>query len=410
MGRFRRAYTFSFFFALLLLALWLSLLVEPIQSRYGQAIVYALSGLLFWRVFLAIREKEALAYERHDLLLWGYLLVVTAGIFFARDHTVAWRMARSYLLPIPVLYYLFKNSKLSFSAAKKCAVFICILSSVVSVYAMIEMFLHENVLYEYFVDNEWYRIFFAEYRAISTQLVPAALGTYLISGVPISYFLIRNANSIREEIIGMFSLAASLIAIILTFSRGAVFSLVFLSCLYFYQKSKKAVIGVIAGTVMVIAVFSVFLHSETGAHRLSIQHLLFQNTYFDAKVSRLVTTLKMLKDHPFIGVGLGQYRIHFDTYHFTPYVNYFLKTPDNMHLMILGESGLGGYLCFIAWVIVLLWRGLRSGNEFCFACSTAVAGILVNMCTYDLLYWTVPFYLFWIYCGISASFTSNVRR
>ncbi len=83
-----------------------------------------------------------------------------------------------------------------------------------------------------------------------------------------------------------------------------------------------------------------------------------------------------------------------------------------MFMMVLAETGILGFLAFIALLFALFKNGLRYFNTcgdskkkyFSLSLMAGLIGILFNMLTYDLLYWQTPFYLFWLFAGIIASF------
>ncbi|MCX6723471.1 MAG: O-antigen ligase family protein, partial [Candidatus Staskawiczbacteria bacterium] len=146
--------------------------------------------------------------------------------------------------------------------------------------------------------------------------------------------------------------------------------------------------------------------------RLGIRGFTSQPDY-KYRLARYDTTFKILKKHLFLGVGLDNYRYVFDEYHQEKFIPDYWKVPDNMFLSILGETGIFGFFSFILFMIMLLKKGflffnsnLKNENtEISFILVLAIMGILFSMMTYDLFYWTVPFYMFWIYCGMLSSIT-----
>lgn len=137
------------------------------------------------------------------------------------------------------------------------------------------------------------------------------------------------------------------------------------------------------------------------------------------RIERIVTTFSILKDYPLTGVGIGNFRYVFDRYHITTKkVPYYWKVPDNMYLSILGETGLLGFFAFILFMAKLLkasfkflkFGGDNENKEIVLFLLTAICGMLLSMANYDTLYWTVPFYMFWIYCGMLASLLSGKQN
>lgn len=399
-----------FYLICVFFVLWLSFFVEPIQSKYGGLIIgIAFVNLAVTLLLLDRKAIKGMLLDKNDVFLWLYILAITIGVSLSSNRGLAINRYFNYAIPILVVYYLFKCNFRSLINKDKMAAGICIIASIVSFIAILEFIFHRNIIYEKFVPNLYYRYYLSEGRCMSTQLVPAVLGTYLLTCIPFCYFLIYSARIKLIRIIGLCAVILCITALFLTFSRGSLFGFAALSCFYFYKKNKKAVIFLFLFLALSISIFSIFGISGN-VKRFSLSGLSARLADGD-KISRCVTTLKVLKDRPFFGVGLDNYRFVFDKYHYKRETNDLVKIPDNMHMMILGETGILGYLAFMLFMLFLLKRGYDSHKEITLVITSILIGFLANMVTYDMLYWTVPFYIFWIYCGMLASITSEpVKR
>ena len=124
--------------------------------------------------------------------------------------------------------------------------------------------------------------------------------------------------------------------------------------------------------------------------------------------------LLMAKDHPFVGVGVGQYRTYYDLYDSAKTQDY-AKIADNMYLTILAEGGIFAFLFFLLLIFILLrgaWKYARLKKpdaDLALALSSGMIVILISMVYFDALYWVVPLFMFWVYCGILASLTGKMR-
>jgi len=158
-------------------------------------------------------------------------------------------------------------------------------------------------------------------------------------------------------------------------------------------------------------------HFESGRTRwggddsmLSEYRLYRINLTAKVLICRINMTLKMLKDHPFFGIGLNHFRIRFNEYYDkatnTPEI-YDFMIPDNMYLTFLAETGIVGTLAFLIFIFSLLKRGLKQFSELrdenkkrsLIILISALIGILVNMGAYDLFYWNNPYAFFCLVCG-----------
>jgi len=119
----------------------------------------------------------------------------------------------------------------------------------------------------------------------------------------------------------------------------------------------------------------------------------------------------MLKEHPFAGVGLNHFRIKCNAYSPIQRVED-SKVTDNVYLLFLTETGIIGFLGFILFIGYLLKKGFHhfysmkaeDSKDMLIAIIAGLTGLLVNMNTYDLLYWTTPLYLFSILVGMLNSY------
>lgn len=403
-----------FYVTAIFISAWLSFFISPFQSHHGNMIVYFQSYvgkfmayfLLVMSVFLILPEKDRIKSVfsgKADLFLWAYFGAIILRLFFIRGEKTNSLDGIYYILSIAASYYFFKNGGRFLKNTNKLPFFICILGDIVALFAIIEIAMHKNILYEYFAQNMWYKIYLSEHRAMATQIVPAVLGTYLLACIPMAYFLIYNNKNRRYfKAFGILSAILCIGGLVVTFSRGSLLGFIFMTIVYFYRKSKKAVIYLILGVLAMILIFTVF-KGTPGTKRFGLDDTKGLKHAYSNKASRLITTYNILNAYPVLGLGLFNYREHFNDFSFKKERNNLVKIPDNMHFMILGENGALGYLFFVLFIVFLLKKGYGSGNEISLALSVSITGILVNMCTYDLLYWTTPFFIFWIYCGMLAS-------
>jgi len=402
----RNMHKIVFYLASILLIIWLSFFVEPVYSRYANVILFILFFITA-SYFLSYRKNVKRVFgDKLDIFLWLYILIMTIGIFLAENRQIALHKYVVYAVPIPVIYYFFKSQVSLMSNKKRIAEIICVSSAIVSCVAILEFIFHKNLIYEKFVNNFYYDLYITNRRVMSTLHVPQVLGTYIVACVPMSFFLMESGKNKSAKIVGIITVILCLIALVLTFSRGPIFALFISSAVYLYRKNKKKTLILIIGAViLLVLIFSIFgTGSAWGRLGLSgwVAHSDYQHRW-----TRVGTIIKILKDHPFIGLGLENYRWSFDKYFFIKDIRWDWRVTDNMYLLILGESGLIGFFAFMAFIVLLLKRAFARYSEFGFVILIGLIGILCNMLTYDLLYWTVPFYIFWIYCGICSSMALN---
>jgi len=390
------------------IVMWLSFFVEPVYSKYRNCMLYSLFSLLIFSFLSDPKRAKAVLDDKADIFLWLYFLVMTFGLLFAGKANAAINKYFIYALPIPVVYYFFKMHSFSMKDRLVIARVICAALVIVSIIGILEAVFHKNIIYERFVHNVYYNLYIANERVMSTQHAPQPLGTFIIACIPFALFLIEKRENIFNVILGILGMGFSIVTLMLTLSRGPVLALVVLLVVYFYKKCKRMIIPLLVLIVILMFIFSIY-GADSAIWRLGLIGWTAQSDY-SHRLNRVDTVLKILKDHPFMGLGLENYRYFFGKYFYIKYVRWDWRVTDNMYLLILAESGILGFLAFATFIFLLLRKALRCYNEFGFILLIALIGILGNMITYDLLYWTVPFYIFWIYCGMLSSVSMEAAQ
>lgn len=391
------------------------ILPEPILSKYRFFIWTVLGGAF---VFSCARNfKRSYFVDSYpDIIFLFYILSLSLSFYFAINREVALPAYIRFLIPPIFIYYIFKNESRFLNKEVFACIFI-FLGSVVSMLAISEFITHKNFIYEYLIDNPWYKMYIAS-RAMATFMMPAVLGTYLLVCISMLFYIIYNTGRRYKRYLSCVAFILCFIAMLLTFSRGTLIGFTAMSVFYFYKKYKNHVVFLIVFLLLFAIILigsSPFLHDIN--LRLSWKGVTSDYIY-TYKASRAITTAKMLKDHPFFGVGPDNYRHVFDKYHFVKGIPHEKKIPDNMFMMISGELGLLGLVTFMAFLIGLFKKALlyfnantnKKDKSFVLSVMAGLLGIVFNMLTYDLLYWQMPFYLFWVFIGILAAFGQREVR
>ncbi len=130
-------------------------------------------------------------------------------------------------------------------------------------------------------------------------------------------------------------------------------------------------------------------------------------------------TLEMVQDHAALGVGLGNWAVHYPLYDRGDPITFSAapERPHNDALWILSEVGLLGFICYI-WLAILVlkavWRHLASSNQqtrwmaaACFASLLAISGHSLFSFPRERI---PPTMLFWLSLGLLAALERPARR
>ena len=394
---------------------WVSLFPEPVQEHY-QLFTKLFLGAFFLFLFLKDRNKK-IFFKRQDLPLWLFVVCISGGIIFAQDKQIAIKTYLHVSLTLVFLYYLTGRVFSSHANIQRIAKIICIFSTAVAVFAIIEWASGKNFIYEYILYNPFYQryINLDMVRPMSTQFNPAVLGSFLLGCLPFGFILIKEKSSFFR-VLGVLAIILNIGVIMLSGSRGVFLGMVFLFLFYLWIKKRAIVSVLLLGFILIIVAISSWQFNANTFYRFGFKRLIkgSEDSIFSPyRTQRFLMSLSMLKESPFFGIGLKHFRIEFDNYipdnyHKTVHE---LKIADNMYLTLLAETGLIGLSGFILFIFYLLRRGLKAfyvsvdsrRRDVLLVAMSALIGLLVNMGGYELFYWHNPFSLFCILCGIIAA-------
>ncbi len=391
---------------------WLSLFGEGLQLKYKDFTFWGLAIFLF----ISILYKKPKEFSSVDLAFFIYLFIVTLGLNFCENKSVALEQYIITFLPIPLLYFSFRGQDRHFILPVTWAIFL--FSSCIILVGILELIFRKNIIYELWIENYFYQRYIGSSgRIMSTLIHPTIFGSFLLGCLPFSFFLTSRIKKPYNIFIKIF-IVLSIICIIFSFSRGNIVGLIALSLLYLLLTKKTPYIKFIfIGMFILIILSSTILKNEFRFSRFSLSGL--SSGWWLDEIEKSSITLKILKEHPLIGIGLNHYRLKFDNYSGQEYKlleekiretggdPYEWKIPDNMYLSILAETGLLGFVSFLLFLLLLFKKGftfLKKINdnlrkEFLIVILCGIIGLLFSMNTYDLFYWMNPMLLLWFLIG-----------
>lgn len=232
---------------------------------------------------------------------------------------------------------------------------------------------------------------------------PIAVSGYLILFFGLSLFYVNSRKTFYR---GLPLILISL-TIFLSFSRSSWISAVFVILFYLFSENRKIFlknwrIYIILIIVLVLPfIFSPKLKSVL--YSRTNKYLLKREVVSSHRSASYKTVGNILRKYPLFGVGLGNYPQVHEKYRAQGTSSVF-KTPDNIYLRLLSETGIIGLISFLAFIIYWLFRlWQRRNNLFEFSILAGLVGFLVNQMAADLFYWTAPQVAFWMLFGIGIA-------
>lgn len=149
------------------------------------------------------------------------------------------------------------------------------------------------------------------------------------------------------------------IALILTFSRGGWLALALslaLLCLVTWRRrglSLKAPVAVL----VLLALLYVPFHSLIGARLFGDDR-----GSAESRIPLMNLAFRITEDHPLLGVGANNFTVAMGPYLTSEFREEFLFAVHNKYLLVLAETGIGGLIAFVAFIVGTIRKGWQCWN------------------------------------------------
>jgi O-antigen ligase len=94
----------------------------------------------------------------------------------------------------------------------------------------------------------------------------------------------------------------------------------------------------------------------------------------------------MIEDHPLVGVGANNFSLGMRPYLAHAFSGEFIYTVHNCYLRVWAETGLGGLIAFVSFMIAVIYKAFRTWqmqdnllSAMALGCAAAVTGSMVQM-------------------------------
>ena len=195
-------------------------------------------------------------------------------------------------------------------------------------------------------------------RIFSTLENPNVFAGWLDVFICLALGLLAKVERRGQKLVLVAAIALMAACLAMTYSRGAFLSIAAVFVVYGVLKDWRAIILFVvvmaliafADTTFIERILSAFTHSDSsGAVRVGIW----------------VSTVAMIADHPFAGIGWGAYQFVYPQY------NYYVADPNvviyhahNIYLNFAAEIGIVGALAFCWYFFGTMFMALGAGELF----------------------------------------------
>ncbi|MEJ5250295.1 MAG: O-antigen ligase family protein [Armatimonadota bacterium] len=181
---------------------------------------------------------------------------------------------------------------------------------------------------------------------------PNDTASVLLMLFPLCYYLFFHDPKKWLRVVYASAMALSLVAVVLTGSRGGFLGLVFLLFLLWCRSQRK-----VLGLFIAVFVFATLWFAAPASYRERITGITryHEDESAMARVYLRQAALNMFKHNPLVGVGIG----NFDDFQSRYGGTIGSRTAHNMYLLVLGELGALGLFVFLnIWL-----RSLRAAKQ-----------------------------------------------
>jgi putative inorganic carbon (HCO3(-)) transporter len=238
---------------------------------------------------------------------------------------------------------------------------------------------------------------------------PNGAGSFLAPTLvlAISVFIARARES-RHRLAPL-AIALGAVALIQTFSRGAwvAFALaivVLLAVMTMRGMISRRILGLAAFAAVAALVFG-----GTVAERFTRDG----TETVEARASLFDTSVEVIRDYPFLGVGPNNFAIVLPSYReLTGYA----YIPHNRFALVWAEAGIGALLAFVALVLVLLrrsWLAVRTADRTMFPYAVGVMAAFLALCVhmnFEPFNGQMQGQLFWLLAGLVTALWGMRRQ
>ncbi len=317
--------------------IWLSITIfcvpfVPTMIALGMVICTTLSLILK----IMITKDFELKYSKMNVWILLLVLIICISAFTSISKEESRNIAL--LMGAFTLFYFVVINTIENKKQYKFILYLCVISAVLTAIMGLYQYIFGDVYSQAWLDSNMFEDI--KMRVYSTFENPNVYGEYLLLMIPIMMSLLWTEKGVFKKIVLFAFFGISMLALILTFSRGCWLAIIFSIGLLMIIIDKRFVF---LGFLLLLIL--PFVLPETIINRfMSIGNLSDSSTSY--RVYIWMGTLAMLKDYWFCGVGLGE--SSFNTIY--PLYSYAsIQTPHshNTYLQLVSQFGIVGLIVFL---------------------------------------------------------------
>jgi len=178
--------------------------------------------------------------------------------------------------------------------------------------------------------------------------------------IPLCLGIIMSEKKNDIKLFYIYLITVMVTAFIFSMSRGAWFSLgisMALMASLFYNRGMADRRFFI--TLLVIAIIGFFIINSINMKLFLNRLASYRDLTFSGRVEIWKGTLKVIRESPFFGTGLGMFIYHFPKYR-PEGLNMFVNYAHNDYLQVMAEMGIFGLICMVYMIFLIIKKGFTT--------------------------------------------------
>ncbi|SDE74141.1 O-antigen ligase family protein [Sporomusa acidovorans] len=353
------------------------------------------AGTLLWIAKMILSRKLLLKHTPFDKIIGLLVILSAASIAGSPDKNFSFYNYYHLMGRYILTYYLVINNLSSLYQLRRLVWSVLASAVVVSAYGFYQYIHGVDISTFQWVDGEQFPEL--KVRVFSTLQNPNLLAGFLVVVMSLAAGLGLHSESTKERLLMAALIVVLGICLVLTYSRGAWLSIVAVIAICGHLYSRKML------WLFLLIPLAVFFCQDAVMERL----LSIFNPTDTSSTLRLAlweSTVAMICDKPFLGIGWGAYWLVYPEYDF------FLNNPaarivhaHNMYLHIAAEIGIPGLIVFLSIVYkhtklainILTWTKNKWVAGVMLGVVAAILGLAVNGFTDYIMFNIQMSMLFW---------------
>jgi O-antigen ligase len=318
-------------------------------------------------------EKLPFRWGRNQWFIFTYLLIWTLSVFIAKDRSLAADhvidFAKDFAIILAILYAL-RNQK-----AWKTAIWLIIIcATLLSLLNVLQTFTgnYEQTFFGLaIVDQQEVVTGVREYRLGGPIDAPNFWGMILTATLTLAVYRVIDEKNKWIKIGALGSAVIIAFAIANTYSRGAFLAMALILVLIAIERRARPTFFLLAITGVILLLL--FLPQSYSDRIQSLMILgsgeessVYEDESFRGRLSEMRAGINMFSDHPFLGVGIGNYNLHYQDYARQIGLEYRTEDRDahSLYVEILAETGLAGIIAFSLLFLSIIFSLFSLQHKF----------------------------------------------